>query len=85
MGYVMQLVPQWQKTFKENKALEHLDITDNSIVADYESMTIRIEQQDKEIQRLRSELADRTISKEDEKSILDLLQKYREGKVKIEP
>jgi len=83
-NYIMQLIPQWQRTFKEKKALEHLNIVRNPEAAlDLEETVQKVQEQQEEIQRLKRELTARTISSEDEKTLKDLLRDIREGKAKI--
>lgn len=85
-GCIMQLIPQWQHTFRQAKAMEHLDITGNVINAyDLESTLLQIEEQKKEIQRLENRLNTGSISPEDEKTLKTLLEDLKTGKIKIVP
>jgi hypothetical protein len=85
MGYIMQLIPKWQQTFRQAKAMEHLDIAGSTLNAyDMETLLLQIEDQQKEIAQLKDKLNAQTLSHEDQETLTALLQKFREHKVHID-
>jgi hypothetical protein len=83
-GYIMQMIPKWQQTFREAKAMEHLDIM-GAIVPpqDLEAKLLQIESLQKEIDRLKTQVNATKMSDEDFETMIDLLQMIREGRIKI--
>jgi hypothetical protein len=80
----MQMIPKWQQTFREAKAMEHLDIM-GAIVPpqDLEAKLLQIESLQKEIDRLKTQVNATKMSDEDFETMIDLLQMIREGRIKI--
>jgi hypothetical protein len=61
-GYVMQLLPKLQQSFRQARAMEHLDLNGNRMSAeDVEDTLFQVEEQKKEIARLRRELEAKTL------------------------
>ena len=85
-GYIMQLLPQWQNTFRQAKAMEHLDIIGGFISTfDIEEKLLQIEEQQKEIQKLKEQLDKRRLTEEEEENLKWLLEQYKQGKLKVTP
>ena len=83
MGYIMQLIPKWQQTFREAKAMEHLDLQGSMLSqSELESKLLRLEEQEEEIRKLRSELHE-VVNEEDLKAFRQFSRLIQEGKVKI--
>jgi len=83
-GYIMQLIPQWQHTFKQTRAMEHLDIMGNVLSAfDVESMQLQIEEQRQKIQHLTERLNATNIAPGDFETVKTLIENIKTGKIKI--
>ena len=83
-GYIMQLIPQWQQTFKEAKALENLDIAGDPLSSyNLEETLQQVSKQQQEIADLRKQLQERTFSPKDEKTLKDLLKGINAGEIKV--
>ena len=82
-GYIMQLIPKWQQTFREAKAMEHLDLQGSMLSqSELESKLLRLEEQEEEIRKLRTELHE-VVNEEDLKAFRQFSRLIQEGKVKI--
>lgn len=83
-GYVMQMVPQWQETFKKAKAMESIDIVETFISPiEVESQLWQIKELQDELNCLEKELGDKTANAEDYSLAKLLLKKYKQGKIKV--
>lgn len=86
MGYVMQMIPKWRQDFKEVKAMEHLDLAGSVLTAyEVDERLTQIEEQRQELARLRKDVFGRDVTEGDAQTMLMLLEKFKQGKVKIEP
>lgn len=80
MGYAMQMVPKWQQTFREAKAMEHLDLT-GSVLSTFEveNRFLDLEERNRALEK---ELD--TVTK-DLPAWTQFLRLFNEGRVQILP
>jgi hypothetical protein len=83
-GYILQMIPKWQETFKKARAIESLDLV-QGIISPMELQTklMQLEDQQTEIARLRAELGRFNMTEEDIDNLRWLLEKVKRGKVVV--
>lgn len=84
-GYMMQMLPKWQETLKRAHAVESLDLVQGIVSpAELQDKLTRIDEQEREIQRLKSDIETSKLTREQINMIRTLTEKLRQGKIKIE-
>jgi hypothetical protein len=84
-GYLMQMLPKWSEALKKAHAIESLDLVEGIVSpAELQDKLTRIDEQQREIQRLKSDIESSKLSAEQIAMIRLLTEKLRQGKVKVE-
>jgi len=84
-GYIMQMLPKWRETLKKAHAIESLDLVQGIVSpAELQDKLTRIDEQEREIQRLKSDVDTMKLSRDEMAMIRMLSEKLRQGKIKIE-
>lgn len=84
-GYVMQMLPKWRETLKKAHAIESLDLVQGIVSpAELQDKLARIDEQQREIQRLKSDIEASKLSEEQMAMIRLLTEKLKQGKIKVE-
>jgi len=84
-GYIMQMLPKWQEALRKAHAIESLDLVQGIVSpAELQNKLTRIDEQQRKIERLESDIETSRLSKEQLDMIRLLTQKLREGKIKVE-
>lgn len=84
-GYVMQMLPKWRETLRKAHAIESLDLVQGIVSpAELQDKLTRIDEQQREIQRLKSDIEASRLSGEQIAMIRLLTEKLRQGKIKVE-
>ena len=84
-GYILSMVPKWRETFREAKAMEHLDLTGDVLSQfNVQEKLLEVEQQKEEIRLLKQELHN-VASASDLATFRQFSQLIREDRVRILP
>jgi hypothetical protein len=84
-GYVMQMLPKWREALKKAHAIESLDLVQGIISpAELQDKLTRIDEQQREIQSLKSEIDASKLSKEQLEMISWFTEKLKQHKVRVE-
>ena len=77
-GYIMQMLTKWRETFQRTKAIESLDIVLGVIgPQEFEAKLMQVEEQRREIERLKSELTKFNLNEEDMENLRWLLEQIK--------
>jgi len=83
-GYILQMLPKWRETFQKAKAVESLDLVQGIIgPMELQDKLLQMEDQRREIERLKNELSRLNMTQEEIDNLRWLLEKVKNGKVII--
>jgi site-specific recombinase XerD len=83
-GYIMQMRQKWRESLKKAHAIESLDLVKGIInPAELQDKLVRIDEQAREIQRLRNEIEASKLTKEELAMLHLMAEKMRQGKIQL--